>query len=72
MEWIKVSDKLPDQSMEVIATIVPEYNHDDRFVGVCQYNAIDRCFQIWDDYWEDMLKVEAIAWMPKPDPYKGN
>ena len=60
-EWIPVSDRLPEINKEVIVTDIETSNtYQSRYIG--------------NGYWEcdnGTLKNRIIAWMPLPEPYKG-
>lgn len=73
MEWIKVSDRLPDRKMRVLITIHHPDDPTRRCVDECTYDAMDGGFIWWDDYYQETLNYEnVIAWMPLPEPYKGD
>lgn len=60
-DWIKTSDKLPEQYQDVLVTT------EDGYVDIADYNGINS----WSDregfYYEN---PEIIAWQPLPEPYR--
>ena len=63
--WISVSEKLPDKSSQYIVTYKGGRTTD------CYYNKAER------EWWENIdheytVRHGVIAWMPFPEPYKGD
>lgn len=76
-EWIPITNEdgyctLPDVDTEVLVTYYCDY----KFTGRKYYvvEAIVNCNDYGDKYltdsWDDEITT-ATAWMPKPEPYKG-
>lgn len=65
--WIPVTERLPEIGIPVL------FCDDD---GDIRYGFYDRSFLGGDTYWkefynEDRIK-NVVAWMPKPEPYRGD
>lgn len=57
--WIPVTERLPEIDEECLVTIKGNYK---------PYMSIDQYFAYgWDDYGDDV-----VAWMPLPEPWKGD
>ena len=81
-EWIPCSERLPEEdfwsgrgrqfSEHVLVTIVNRGNDDERFTDIAQ--TVDGIWQLSHDVDGDCSLpnwCEVIAWMPLPEPYKG-
>ena len=66
-KWIPVSERLPEDENEVIVTVcdksrcVPDY-----YSAIGIYSTHLNCWII------DMVSENVIAWMPLPEPYRGD
>lgn len=64
-QWISVKDRLPDK---------PIVGEDNYIVQI--KHVIEPCSAYWNgEYWTDLYNdvlKDVIAWMPLPDPYKGD
>lgn len=82
-EWIPCSERLPEEdfwsgrgrqfSEHVLVTIVNRGNDDERFTDIAQ--TVDGIWQLSHDVDGDCSLpnwCEVIAWMPLPEPYKGD
>jgi hypothetical protein len=70
MEWVKVSDRLPDDSMRVLVTIQNEDQGGYYYATEwgCIYNKYTNQFTYWDDYFmESRAFNNVVAWMPLPE-----
>ena len=78
-EWIPVTDKLPEKSGQYLVFYHGMLKHN--FIDLMWYGKPlmpNRCisrkkkyFYRSDSEWGDVIYDEVIAWMPLPDPYKG-
>ena len=81
-QWIPCSERLPEEdfwsgrgrqfSEHVLVTIVNRGNDDERFTDIAQ--TVDGIWQLSHDVDGDCSLpnwCEVIAWMPLPEPYKG-
>lgn len=65
MKWIPVNEKLPDEYRLVLISFYDSQDYNGVNVGFLNHG-----------YWylrlgEDPLKIFINAWMPLPEPYKG-
>lgn len=71
VDWIPVTEGLPDGCDDVLITVQIPDEGDDMFVLVGWWNAI---FKSWAVYDEPGSKMEhnVIAWASLPEPYLGD
>ena len=71
--WISVTERLPETDDEVLTTYIVNGNMEKRYVETsCYYDGFDgRWSSPWDEYRIVGTRIEVIAWMPLPEPYKG-
>jgi hypothetical protein len=63
-QWIPCSERLPEPYISVLVC------EEDKSIHLCRYH--DRCNRFYYDGSDWDIKLsEVIAWMPLPQPYKG-
>ena len=78
-EWIPVSERLPEKPGQYLVFyhgVVIKNNIDLMWYGKpsmpnIEVNRKKKYFYRSDSEWGDIIYDEVIAWMPLPDPYKG-
>ena len=71
--WIPVSKRLPETNDEMLVTYIVNGNHKKRYVETATYfddGEEGKWISVNDEYKIPGTKVEIIAWMPLPGPYK--
>lgn len=70
-EWIPVSERLPEEAFGCLVT-VDDYNPvtGDSFPNLLPY-FVGYDGERWNDYDGEEIPCEVLAWMPLPEPYKG-
>jgi hypothetical protein len=72
--WRLCSEELPETEDEVLATYIVNGNQKKRYVETASYfNEVDgegHWISVWDEYRVGGTKIEIIAWMPLPKPYR--
>ena len=72
--WRLCSEELPETEDEVLTTYIVNGNQKKRYVETASYfNEGDReghWNSVWDEYRVSGTKIEVIAWMPLPKPYR--
>ena len=72
-KWIPVNEELPITEDEVLVTYIVNGNRKKRYVETAYYYpTIDEWNSINGEYRIPNTKVEIIAWMPLPEPYKAD
>ena len=69
--WILCSERLPDDTEEVLTTYIVNGNQKKRYVETATYYGEDGWSSPCDEYRIIGTRVDVIAWMPLPEPYKG-
>lgn len=59
-DWIKTSDKLPEEHQRVLVTLVDSWIDTAEFCG--------RYYMISGEYYYGLSEI--LAWQPLPDPYR--
>jgi hypothetical protein len=68
-QWIPVSERLPEDSGEYFVSIIDkDYDENYEDVGIAQF-AHKKDYGIKESEWQ--IDETVIAWMPLPEPYKG-
>lgn len=62
-EWIPCSKRLPEEGVEVLGT-------DDH--GCIRHVVKDKCRLYEFSTYEEMMHINIVAWMPLPEPWKGD
>lgn len=70
--WIPCSERLPEYEEYVLATFADKSTIDTKVLSVRRIETFDGW--CWSDFADEYTweKDEIIAWMPLPEPYKGD
>ena len=72
--WMPVTERLPETDNEVLTTYIVNGNGKKRYVETSSYY-YDGFSEYWSSPWDEYriagTRIEVIAWMPMPEPYKG-
>lgn len=70
--WIPVTERLPETTDAVLTTYIVNGYRSRRYVEESSYYGNDESWcSPWDEYRIAGTRIEVIAWMPQPEPYKG-
>lgn len=72
--WIPVTERLPENNEEVLTTYIVNGNKNKRYTETATYYDDDdggKWSSPWDEYRVPGTRIEVIAWMLIPDPWKG-
>ena len=71
-KWIPCSERLPETSDAVLTTYIVNGDRSRKYVEESSYYGNDESWSSpWDEYRIAGTRIEVIAWMPLPEPYKG-
>ena len=72
LQWIPCSERLPENSDEVLTTYIVNGNKNKRYTETATYYDGDDGYwsSPWDEYRVAGTRIDVIAWMPLPKPYK--
>ena len=72
--WIPVTERLPETDDEVLTTYIVNGDKTKRYTETSSYY-FDGFSGYWSSPWDEYriagTRIEVIAWMPLPEPYKG-
>jgi hypothetical protein len=72
LHWIPCSERLPETTDAVLTTYIVNGDRSRRYVEESSYYGDDESWSSpWDEYRIAGTRIEVIAWMPLPEPYKG-
>lgn len=69
MRWIPCSERLPEENLPVLVA-VKQKDRLPKWVKEQTYSYVTD-IDVYDDGDFDMHKNKVVAWMPLPEPYKG-
>ena len=72
--WIPVTERMPETDDEVLTTYIVNGDKTKRYTETSSYY-FDGFSGYWSSPWDEYrisgTRIEVIAWMPLPDPWKG-
>ena len=70
--WIPVTERRPETTDAVLTTYIVNGDRSRRYVEESSYYGNDESWSSpWDEYRIAGMRIEVIAWMPMPAPWKG-
>jgi hypothetical protein len=70
--WIPCSEELPETTDAVLTTYIVNGDRSRRYVEESSYYGDDESWSSpWDEYRIAGTRIEVVAWMPLPEPFKG-
>ena len=70
MRWIPVTERLPEKPYGCLVTVWDDNAYGEPFENILPY-FVGYDGEQWNDYDGIECPFEIIAWMPLPEPYKG-
>lgn len=69
-DWIPVNERLPEKEGRYLAYIVSPNDAELQYMMTCDYFIFTDSHSWCPD--DEMASCNVVAWMPLPEPYKGD